>query len=201
LQIEERSKIFLGMLKTVEASEDASIIVRCQNGDKEAFGLIVKKYMHRAYYTALGIVGTHDGALDLSQEAFVRAYRSIKKVDPKRNFYTWYYQILRNLCFNFIRDKARHARSFSEIGETSIQRLPDSKKNALEIVEQEDLKEKMWTAIHELKENEREIILLKDFQDLSYKEIAETLDCPIGTVMSRLFNARKSLKKKLEKYL
>jgi RNA polymerase sigma-70 factor (ECF subfamily) len=189
------------MSKTVDVSEDATIIMRCQNGDKEAFGLIVKKYMQRAYYTALGIVGTHDGALDLSQEAFVRAYRSIKKVDPKRNFYTWYYQILRNLCFNFIRDKARHARSFSEIGETSIQRLQDQQKDALEIVEQEDLKERMWTAINELKDNEREIIILKDFQDLSYKEIAATLNCPIGTVMSRLFNARKSLKKKLEKYL
>jgi RNA polymerase sigma-70 factor (ECF subfamily) len=188
-------------LKAVDGSEDAPIILRCQKGDKEAFGLIVKKYMRRAYYTALGIVGSHDGALDLSQEAFIRAYRSIRKVDPERNFFTWYYQILRNLCFNFIRDRARHARPFSEIGETGVRNLQDSRKNALEVVEQQDLKEKVWQAIHELKENEREIILMKDFQELTYKEIAGILDCPVGTVMSRLFNARKSLRLKLEKYL
>jgi RNA polymerase sigma-70 factor (ECF subfamily) len=133
-------------LKSVETVNDEAIIVRCQRGDKDAFGMIVKKYMQRAYYTALGLVGTHDGALDLSQEAFVKAYSAIDKVDPKRQFFTWYYQILRNLCLNFLRDRSRHARSFSEIGETVLRTIADQDDDASQILEQKELQEKVWQA-------------------------------------------------------
>lgn len=180
--------------------DESSIILRCQNGDKEMYGRLVKKYMQRAYFVALGLVGSHDGALDLSQEAFVRAYRSIGKLNPEGKFYTWYYQILRNLCFNYLRDHARHALSFSEIGEQRIDLIVDGSDDASLAVEQAEMREQLWRAIDALKPNEREIIILKDFQDMSYKEIAETLDCPIGTVMSRLYTARHALKLKMESY-
>ncbi|HEX9974570.1 MAG TPA: sigma-70 family RNA polymerase sigma factor [bacterium] len=180
---------------------EGSIILQCQKGDKEMYGRLVKKYMQRAYYVALGLVGSHDGALDLSQEAFVRAYRSIQKLNPEGKFYTWYYQILRNLCFNYLRDNARHAHSFSEIGEQRINQIVDDSEDASLKVEKDEMCEQLWNAIDALKPNEREIIILKDFQEMSYKEIAATLECPIGTVMSRLYTARQALKLKMESYL
>ena len=129
----------------------------------------------------------------------MRAFRAIKRFEPGKKFFTWYYQILRNLCLNFIRDKKRHARSFSEIDEHEIKKLSDDSQDASVLAEQNELKRALWEAMEELKPNEKEIIVLKDFQDLSYKEIAEILDIPIGTVMSRLFNARQALKAKIER--
>ncbi len=183
------------------AVEDEAVISRCQRGDKQAFGLLVRKYMRRGYYAALGFVHSHDAALDLSQEAFVRAFRAIKKFEPGRSFFTWYYQILRNLCLNAIRDRNRRARAFSEVGETLLAAVPDGTRNAAEALERKELQEAVWRGLNALRPPEREIIVLKDFQGYSYKEIAELLGCPIGTVMSRLYNARQALRKQLEGYL
>lgn len=180
--------------------DERAIILRCQNGDKQSYGFLVEKYMKRAYFTALGLVGVHEGALDLSQDAFVRAYRSISRLDADRKFFTWYYQILRNLCFNYLRNSARHARPFSQVGENEIDNIIDSSPDSSSQVEQQEMKDAVWKAMDELKPHDREIIILKDFQELSYKEIAESMACPIGTVMSRLFTARQALKSKLESY-
>ena len=187
-------------MKAEDEIDERSIILRCQKGDKQIYGFLVKKYMKRAYFIALGLVGIHECALDLSQDAFVRAYRSINKLDANRKFFTWYYQILRNLCFNYLRDTARHARSFSDIGENQINDIIDSSQDSSLQIEQNELKEAVWNAMNSLKAHEREIIILKDFQEMSYKEIAESLNCPIGTVMSRLFTARQALKNKLESF-
>ncbi len=179
---------------------DQDAILSCQKGNKQAYGFLVQKYMKRAYYTALGLVGSHENAVDLSQDAFIRAYRAIKKFDAKKNFFTWYYRILRNLCFNFLRDRARHARSFSEVGEKAVYLFTDESQDSYGQVEQNELRRAVWDALAKIKKHDREIIILKDIQDFSYKEIAEILDCPIGTVMSRLYNARKALKAKLERF-
>lgn len=181
-------------------NDERSIILRCQQGDRQVYGHLVTRYMKRAYFIALGLVGSHEHALDLSQEAFVRAYRSIDRLNPEQKFFTWYYQILRNLCFNHLRDTARHALSFSAVGESAIFQLSDTSQDVAGEVERQEMIEALWAAIEDLKPREREIIMLKDFQEFSYQEIAETLDCPIGTVMSRLFHARKALKQKMEKY-
>ncbi len=178
--------------------QEQRLIRLCQRGDKHAYGLLVGHYKERAYYSALGLVSSHNAALDLSQEAFVRAYRSIKKLEPGRKFFTWFYQILRNLCFNHLRDRSRHARPFSEISYQEIQSIVDASQDASDRLEHDELKAAVWRAINSLKESYKEIIILKDFQDMSYNEIADILECPIGTVMSRLYSARKALKGKLE---
>ncbi len=187
-----------------ERERDSWLISRCQAGEVQAFGVLVEKYKQRAYYTALGLVGAHEDALDISQEAFVRAYRSVAKFQPgKSGFFTWYYKILRNLCANFLRDRAKRARPFSEIDESkkSLSEIPDENYDPTVIAERNELKDAVWRAISSLNGPEREIITLRDFQEMSYKEIAAALDCPIGTVMSRLFNAREHLRKKLNGYL
>lgn len=183
------------------AVDEGALILRCQAGEKKAYGELVNKYMKRAYYTALGLLGSPEAAMDLSQEAFIRAYRAIKRLDANKKFFTWYYRILKNLCLNYLRDRARHARPFSEVGETTLLRISDQSEDASKQVEQEETKEMVWEAINSLNPQEREIIILKDFQEHSYKEISELLDCPMGTVMSRLYNARQALKVKLEKVL
>ncbi|MFQ5631723.1 MAG: sigma-70 family RNA polymerase sigma factor [bacterium] len=178
--------------------EDSETIRRCQYGDKRAFGLLVQKYMKQAYFTALGFTGAHEAALDLSQEAFVKAWRAIKRFETGRNFFTWYYRILRNLCFNHLRDSAHKPRSFSEIGENAIAEIADTHADPVQESEANELKEMVWKGLNRLRVHEREIIILKDLQEMSYKEIAEILQCPIGTVMSRLYTARKALKSELE---
>lgn len=187
--------------RMAHAVDEGALILRCQAGEKQAYGELVNKYMKRAYYTALGLIGSPEAAMDLSQEAFIRAYRAIKRLDADKKFFTWYYRILKNLCLNYLRDRARHARPFSEVGETTLLKMSDQTQDASKQVEQEETKEIVWDAINALKPPGREIIILKDFQERSYKEIAELLECPIGTVMSRLYNARQALKVKLEKVL
>ena len=183
---------------TAKILDDQDAIRCCQRGNAQAFGFLVNKYMQRAYYSALGIVGSHEAAVDLSQDAFVRAWRAIKGFDPGKNFFTWYYRILRNLCFNFIRDKNRHARSFSETDEHEINNITDMTFDTEAVVEQNEMHQALWKGLEQLREPEREIIVLKDLQDYSYKEIAEILDIPIGTVMSRLYHARQALKAQLK---
>jgi RNA polymerase sigma-70 factor (ECF subfamily) len=169
---------------------DTEVFDRIKKGDKEAYKIIVQKYMKRAYFTALGFVGNRDDALDLSQTAFIKAYRSLPKFDHQRSFFPWFYAILRNLCFNFIKKRKRSQTVPIEmVGNSNLV----SQRNNREAV-----KEEVWRAISALPKQDKEIILLKYFQDLSYKEIAETLSCPIGTVMSRLYYARKKLKEKLK---
>ena len=159
------------------------------------FELLVKSNMKRAYYAAFGILGSHDSAMELSQEAFIRAYRSFKKFDHTKKFFTWYYKILRNLCFNFIRDNKKHVDS-KYLEQAKYAETSD---NPQAEYEKEEAREKLEKAMSELNFEDREILILKEFEDYSYKEIADALDIPIGTVMSRLYYARKKLAGKLEK--
>ncbi|MDI6766470.1 MAG: sigma-70 family RNA polymerase sigma factor [Bacteroidota bacterium] len=187
----------ISTLENVNIQEDRDALSLCINGQKEAYGFIVKKYMRRAYFTALGLVKNHDDAVELSQDAFIRAYRTISRFDLQKNFFTWYYKILRNLCLNHLRNSS--ARKLENID--SINDIVDLKQDPSIIAERNDLTEKLWTALSILNVEEREIIILKDLEECSYKEIAERLEIQIGTVMSRLFNARKHLKEKFERLI
>ncbi len=165
--------------------KERDIVRRVQAGDREAFGLLVSTYMQRAYYGALGLVGSHEDALDLSQEAFVRAFRARASIDPERPFYTWYYQILRRLCFNLGRDGKTRRERIKEASSWLVaqeeKRSPPQPQDQLEL---QELQARTRNAIEALPDAEREIIVLREFEDRSYKEIAALLDIPMGTVMS-----------------
>ena len=96
--------------------DDANLVRRARDGDATAFGVLVERHMRRAYYAALSLVGRREDALDLSQEAFARAFRARHSLDPERPFYAWLYQILRRLCFNFLRDRRTRARALQQAG-------------------------------------------------------------------------------------
>lgn len=165
--------------------EDAAAIERCLNGEKEAFRFLVERYQKQALTHAVAILGNREDAPDATQEAFIDAFRSLKSFDRTRRFYPWFYVLLRNRCYKM----ARQRRVTENIEETEIlaprEGVPDEERFALE------------KALLSLPEENREIITLKYLDGLSYEELAEHLQIPKGTVMSRLFFARKALQAKL----
>jgi len=175
---------------------DDALILRVQGGEKDAYGELVRIYMQPAYYSALAIMGSHDEAMDCSQQAFIRAWQAIRKFEAGRSFFTWYYRILRNLCLNRLRDRAAHARPFSEMTPLfDVAATDDDPAQATDLVL---LRERVRAGLERLRPEEREIIVLRDFDGYSYAEIADLLEIPHGTVMSRLYYARKHLKDMLE---
>jgi RNA polymerase sigma-70 factor (ECF subfamily) len=166
-------------------------IMACQRGSRDAFEVVVNAYMRRAYFAALALVGNREDALDISQEAFVKAYRAIRRFDPKRPFYPWFYRIVRNLCFDWLRKRSRRPREGLESD------VPDSRANPEALARRDEVKEQVWQGIHRLGDKDREILVLRHFQHMSYREIAVTLGIPEGTVMSRLFTARSRLRAEL----
>jgi RNA polymerase sigma-70 factor (ECF subfamily) len=180
----------------MDAAEEKSLIERSISGDREAFGVIVKEYAHRAYITALVLLGDPDDAMDASQEAFARALRQIKRFDTNHRFFPWFHKLLRNLCLNLLRSRNRRMCHTAPLDDM-ISVLPDKSPDARQQLAHKETREQLWRAIEELSPEHKEIVTLKYFHELSYKEIAETLDIPIGTVMSRLYHARMGLKRLL----
>jgi RNA polymerase sigma-70 factor (ECF subfamily) len=182
---------------------ERALVLRARSGDRGAFGELVNRHMQRAYYIALGLTGSHEDALDLSQEAFARAFRARASLDPDRPFYAWLYQIVRRLCFNFLRDRSTRRRRLDEATpwlaqEASVRASQgDPARNA----ERAELRVQVQAAIEKLPEREREVLVLKEFEGLRYREIAELLGIPIGTVMSRLYYARRRLAEHLGEVL
>jgi RNA polymerase sigma-70 factor (ECF subfamily) len=181
-------------------SAEAILVRRARAGETAAFGELVSIYMQRCYYVALGLVGSPQDAEDLSQEAFARAFRARARLDPDRPFYPWLYQILRRLCFNFTRDTSARRRKLDYAGgwlvaEGRSRAAADDPEQVRATVA---LRERLEREIAELSPTQREVFVLKEFQGLKYREIAELLDVPIGTVMSRLYAARQKLAERLE---
>ena len=176
--------------------EELTAMRQCRGGSREAFEVFVNKYMKDAYFIALGLVGNREDALDLSQEAFVRAYRNIKQVKPGRGFFPWFYQILKNLCISHLRRrKHRLAGSLDVEGCPEPASTDDFSPDA--VVGKDELKKEVWQAIGKLEPKHREVIVLRHFRNMSYEQIAEALFCNKGTVTSRLYYARKRLQELL----
>lgn len=177
--------------------EEIIAMQRCRRGSSEAFEVLVNKYMKDAYFIALGLVGNREDALDLSQEAFVRAYRNIKHIKPGRKFFPWFYQILKNLCISHLRKrKRRRASSLDSENCPEMAAVTDCFSPEA-IAGRNEIKDKVWQAIGKLDDKHREVIILRHFQNMSYEQIAEALFCNKGTVTSRLYYARKRLEELL----
>lgn len=165
--------------------DDAAAIEKCQNGDREAFRFLVEGYQNQAVAHAVAILGNREDALDAVQEAFVDAFQAIRRFDRERRFYPWFYVLLRHRCFK-LSERKKISVSFEETEILAPQDgLPDEERFALE------------KALRSLAADEREIVILKYLDGLSYDELADYLQIPRGTVMSKLFYARKHLKSKL----
>ena len=167
--------------------DDEIAIEKCRNGEREAFRHLVEKYQRQAISHATAILGSREDALDAAQEAFIDAFKALKQFDNSRPFYPWFYVLLRNRCFKL----AARKRETESIDETVIV-APNSTAQSERILALEN-------ALRSLDMEDREIVTLKYFDGLSYNELAARLQIPKGTVMSRLFHARKKLQAKLER--
>ena len=165
--------------------DDAEAIKRCQQGDREVFRHLVERYQKRAVTHALAILFNRDDAEDAVQEAFIDAFRAIGTFDTSRTFYQWFYVLLRNRCYK-LTARRRPTENIDDVQLLASQPgMSDETRLALE------------KALQSLTPEEREIVSLKYFSGLSYDELAVHLQIPRGTVMSRLFSARRRLKGQL----
>lgn len=189
-------------------STDQELIARCQAGDRRAFEALVRLYQRRAFGIAIGVLRNPEDAMDAAQEAFVKVYRNIAGFKGDSSFYTWLYRIVVNVCIDHIR-KSRRARSveydetFKRGDEAHVDPVVGNTRpmHPAFAAENKELHAKLHAALDALSENHRAIIVLREIEGLSYEEIADTMDCHIGTVMSRLHHARKNLQRALQPYL
>lgn len=180
--------------------EDAVAVLGSGASTREAFEVIVRRHMKDAYFIALGLVGNREDALELSQEAFYRAYKNFDKLNCKGKFFPWFYQILRNLCFSHLRKRrVRRAESLDDEDRPTLEAVGDDGFDPEMVAERNENKDRVWKAISRLDEKHREVIILRHFRNMSYDEMAKALFCNRGTVTSRLYYARKRLRDILER--
>jgi RNA polymerase sigma-70 factor, ECF subfamily len=176
------------------------LIQRAQTGDQEAFAMLVTEHQRYVYNLALRVLKNEEEALDLAQETFVRTWTALPNFRGQSQFRTWLYRIVTNLCYNRL-PKLR--RSLTELGDDVIVEIPETGidfGNPAEGVESRELRSHLHQAIDHLEENYRLLISLRYQSELSYQEIATTLNLPLGTVKNGLFRAREQLRRALEIY-
>lgn len=190
--------------------DDRELVRRVQEGDQEAFRGLFERYHRRAYAVAFGVVKNKQDALDVVQDGFVKVHRHIGKFQGQSSFYTWLYRIVMNLSIDHIR-RRRNAKGLEyddKVGRgddelagdgTLLPRILDS--NPGKTIIRRELLGRIQSALDELPEHHRAVILLREVEGLSYEEMANVLDVPKGTIMSRLFHARKKMQASLSDYM
>ncbi|MBB5353531.1 RNA polymerase sigma-70 factor (ECF subfamily) [Haloferula luteola] len=180
--------------------DDLPWVLRARDGDAEAYDELVTRHRGRIFAMIRQMVKNDADAWDLSQEVFIKAWRALPRFEAKAKFSTWLYRIAHNAVYDWARRKRPEAGGElnDEIfGEERIDpaslTTPSSERRPDESLEGDELREKIEAALDKLSPEHREAVLLKDVNGLSYKEIAEVMECTLGTVMSRLFYARKKL--------
>jgi RNA polymerase sigma-70 factor (ECF subfamily) len=169
---------------------DEAILQAIRDGDYEAFGELTRRYENFVYSLVSGIVRTPETARDLTQEVFLRAYKSIRRFEQRSSFKTWLYRIAYNTSMAHL---SREKRSAEREAESITEQVDNSYKNS-------NIRIYLEKIIGMLKPEYRAVILLYYYDDLKYEEIAETLNCPVGTVKIRLYRAKYELKQLWSKY-
>jgi len=196
------------MQKGKMSTSDEILIKKFKTGDESSFEKLVEKYQSRVYSIALSMLRDKNDADDVSQEIFVKVYRSLHKFKGKSKFFTWLYRITINTCINSRNGGGKRKKIVSlsqpidEQGNDLYTYLPQKRfKSPLEVLKNKELSEKIKLAIDSLSDGLKEVFILREIEDISYKELANILQCPEGTIKSRLFRARDQLKEKLGVYL
>lgn len=190
-----------------ERGIDQQLVVRVQKGDKSAFDLLVRKYQHRIAKLVSRYVYDRSEVEDVTQEAFIKAYRAIKGFRGESAFYTWLYRIAINTAKNYlvaqgrrpsIADVEAEEAEASDIGAgTNLRDAATPERQMLA----DEIGRTVERVLATLPEDLRTAVTLREIDGLSYEEIAEVMDCPIGTVRSRIFRAREAIDKELEPLL
>ncbi|MEA3311393.1 MAG: sigma-70 family RNA polymerase sigma factor [candidate division WOR-3 bacterium] len=181
--------------KSREPPEDEKkLLAEAKNGDTEAFGKLVERYQRRVYTVIYRFVRNHTEADDLAQEAFIRAFKAIDRFDLRYPFSPWMYRIAINLTLNHLKKRRL------PMVDADLERKP-SADNPVSVLEQVETRRKVHAAIARLPIKLRQVLVLRVYEDWPYAQIAQVLDIPIGTVMSRLARAREAVKEELKELL
>lgn len=188
------------------AVDDRELVDAARAGDKSAFRTLFERYQRRAYSLAYGVVRNPDDALDVVQDAFIKAHRYLDKFEGTSSFYTWLYRIVMNLAIDHIR-KTRRSRAvdFSDqtvkeddarVGEGDlVPRILGG--NPGRALMDKEIRGRIEQALSELSDNHRAVLVMRELEGLSYEEMATVMGCSKGTIMSRLFHARRNMQKRL----
>jgi RNA polymerase sigma-70 factor, ECF subfamily len=183
--------------------DDLELVNQCRTGDQAAFKELVERYQRKVYQIAFGLVRNREDALDITQEAFIRVHRYLENFKGSSSFYTWVYRIVVNLCIDHLRkdekmqtldydDSLEHAGApEQELQPSQAETLPG------EVLDRKELRGQIRQALEALSPTHRAIIIMREVEDLSYSEMAEIMNCSKGTIMSRLFHARRRLQQAL----
>jgi RNA polymerase sigma-70 factor (ECF subfamily) len=189
-----------------DSNEDTVLVAKARAGDTAAFQALFKKYQRRVYAVALGVVKRPEDAMDVVQDAFIKVHKHLDTFQGTSSFYTWLYRIVMNLGIDHVRKHRKIVEWGDDIpidqaaGDRSLVPRVAGGNPAQEVVRRE-LSDKIRQALDTLPEYHRAVILLREVEGMSYEEIAEVLDVPKGTIMSRLFHARRKMQDQLQTYL
>ncbi|HEX7081897.1 MAG TPA: RNA polymerase sigma factor RpoE [Gammaproteobacteria bacterium] len=190
-----------GSEKPGSGASDLALIKRVQQGDRSAFDLLVVKYQHKILKLIMRYVRDPSEAMDVAQEAFLKAYRAAPSFRGDSAFYTWLYRIAINTAKNYLVAAGRRPAHFDLDLQDPEQFEAFSKLRELDTPEglalSDEIRDAVNGAIADLPEDLRTAILLREIEGMSYEEIAQTMECPVGTVRSRIFRAREAIDKRI----
>ncbi len=179
------------------SAADEVLVRGAQDGNMGAFEELVARHRDKIYARAYGMMRNEDDAVDLSQEAWVRGWQRLRQFQGESSFATWMTRIIINLCLDQLRRQKRlRAESIEEMDEESSgveHQMPAITVNPTERLERSELRQRIDQALGQLSDAHRTALMLHEFEDMEYKEIAKAMGCSIGTVMSRLFYARRKM--------
>jgi RNA polymerase sigma-70 factor (ECF subfamily) len=185
-----------------EALDDRDLVEAAKRGDREAFRTLFERYHRRAYALAFGVVRHPEDALDVVQDAFIKAHKYLDKFEGNSSFYTWLYRIVMNLAIDHLR-KHRRVRPV-ELDEAHLDNASEDGLlpkllggNPGRALLDKEIRARIDTALGQLSDNHRAVLVMRELEGLSYEEMAHAMNCSKGTIMSRLFHARKNMQRQL----
>ena len=186
-------------------TSDSLLVERVQQGDKSAFDILVGKYQHKILKLVGRYVRDPDEAMDVAQEAFIKAYRALGSFRGDSAFYTWLYRIAINTAKNYLAAARRRPEDYNMDLQDPEQYEMQGRLSSMDTPEgnvlSEEIRQTVNAAIEALPEDLRTAIILREMEGMSYEEIATTMECPVGTVRSRIFRAREAIDKQLKPLL
>lgn len=177
---------------------DEELVEACQAGEASAFDVLVARWEDRVRGAAYRFLSSDDEARDVAQETFLKAYRGLSGFKREARFSSWLYQIATNLCRDRLRRRKTRPQVSLEAIEESGPVIVETRPGAHERLVESDLAEAVRRAIHALPEEQREVVILKEYQELTFLEIAQALDVPVSTVKTRLYRGLVQLRQRLE---
>ncbi len=183
--------------KNHSSADDATLVRAAQKGDMAAFEELVNRHRDKIYARAFSMMRNEEEAVDLSQEAWVKGWQRLKQFQGESSFITWMTRIVINLCLDHLRRQKRHRADSIEAMEEDAggveRQMPVVTVNPTAGLERAELRRKIDAALGQLSAEHRTVLVLHEFEEMEYKEIAKAMNCSIGTIMSRLFYARRKM--------